>query len=214
MMKKKGSLLLALWMLCVSLLACAQGVLAEESAVEYSTYTNETQGYSIDYPSNWTLLSKGTINSVMQMVTDGKIPGVDSTMFEAYKAQIEGLDMAMMLAADGTNINVVGQDLGIEVTNELFAQMVLPTVLDQYPAMFPGIELVDKGSAVTAGEHEFMRIAGSLEMLGVKSQIEQYYTCKGKTMYVLTFTQPEASATEDKAEIKEAMLASFALGAK
>lgn len=210
-MKRKGSLLLAL-LLCVSLLACAQGVLAEEAAVEYSTYTNETQGYSIDYPSNWTLLSRGTIDNLMQVLTSGSVPGIDATAFEAYKTQIEGLDAAMMLAADGANLSVIGQDLGLEVTNELFIQMILPTMLEQFPVMYPGIELVDEGSTVTAGEREFVKIAGSLEMMGSKAQVEQYYACIGKTLYILTFTEPGESVGEDKAEIVQAVLASFVPG--
>jgi hypothetical protein len=200
-------------MLLAALLVLAP-VCAMAADVAYETYQNEANGYSIDYPAEWTILSKETLQSTMDALTSGetKIEGMDSSVFEAYKAQIESMDMVMFMSADGAvNANINYQAMPTKLTGELIVSSVYVMVVQQLQAAFADYALLADPQIEKVGDYEFVLTAGQYTLSGVPCIMMQAYHCTEKNLYTITYTintslNPDMDALD---VISDAMLASF-----
>lgn len=206
-MKKLLSLLLAaLFMLAPVCAMAADG--------SYETYENVANGYSIDYPAEWTILSKETLQTTMDALTSGEteIEGMDSSVLEAYKAQIEGMDMVMFMSADGAvNTNINYQAMPMKLTGDLIVSSVYPMVVQQLQAAFADYAPLADPQIEKVGDYEFVLTAGQYTLSGVPCIMMQAYHCSEKNLYTITYTintslNPDMEALD---AISDAMLASF-----
>lgn len=200
-MFKKLSLILAVMLVFVSTAAFAS---------ELTTYANETNGYQIDYPSDWTLLSKDSITEVTDMIANGEIEGLDSATISAYVSQVEQMDMMVALNDDGTNINLIYQDVGMELSSDMLISM-LPQMTAQFESIFSDFAATDAGSAVTLGDNSYVTVSGTYSLTGVSMMMSQYYASAGTTLYIFTITTPNPEALDMDAQnaLYESILTSF-----
>lgn len=206
-MKKLLSLFLAALVMLVPVYAMA-------ADTSYETYENEANGYSIDYPAEWTILSKETLQTTMDALTSGEteIEGMDSSVLEAYKAQIEGMDMVMFMSADGAvNANINYQAMPMKLTGDLIVSSVYPMVVQQLQAAFADYAPLADPQIEKVGDYEFVLTAGQYTLSGVPCIMMQAYHCSEKNLYTVTYTvntslNPDMEALD---AISDAMLASF-----
>lgn len=210
-MRKWLTLLLATIMTLVPALALAEA----PAGVTYATYTNESNGYAIDYPENWTLISKETLQSVMGSLAGGEtsVDGLDSSKLEAYKSQIENMDMVMFVSPDGAvNANVTYQAVPAKLTSDQILSQVCPLVKRQFEGAFQGYKELADPATVTVGDHEFVETAGQYTLSGQSFIMLQAYHCTDSALYTVTYTinssmNPDTAAID---AITTQMLASFA----
>ena len=189
-------------------------VCAMAADISYETYENEANGYSIDYPAVWTILSKENLQSTMDALTSGEttIEGMDTSVLEAYKAQIEGLDMVMFMSADGAvNANINYQAMPMKLTSDLIVSSVYPVVVQQLQAAFADYAQLADPQIEKVGDYEFVLTAGQYTLSGMPFIIMQAYHCTDKNLYTITYTinaslNPDMEALD---AISDAMLASF-----
>ena len=210
-MRKGLSLLIAMLMILVPALAVAE----EAADMTYTTYKNPTNGYAIDYPESWTLVSKETMQSVMDSIAGGetKIDGLDSSKLEAYKAQIESMDMVMFISPDGAvNANVTYQAVPAKIASEQILKQVCPLVKQQFEGVFQNYKEMANPQAVTVGDLEYVETAGQYTLSGAGFIMLQAYYCTDSALYTVTYTIDDSMNPDKEAidAISTAMLASFA----
>jgi hypothetical protein len=202
-------------LLLSALMALAPVAVMAEAAPEvaYTTYQNETNGYTIDYPEDWTLLSKETVQSVMDSLANGgmQIEGMDTSVLEAYKAQIESMDMAMFMSADSAvGVSIAYQAVPAKIASaDILAQY--PAVLEQLQKAYQDYKELAEPKIETVGACEFVTAAGQYSPPGTTIIMLQAYHCTDTTLYTITYTI-NASKVPDVdalAAISDAMLASF-----
>lgn len=145
-MKKLLSLLLAALVMLAPVCAMA-------ADASYETYGNEANGYSIDYPAEWTILSKETLQSVMDAISSGekKVKGMDSAVVESYNAQIQQMDMAMFMSEDGAiNSNVTYMAVPEKYSGDVIISSVYPVVLQQVKSAYLDYEAIGDHSNSSA----------------------------------------------------------------
>ena len=201
-MKKSFALLLVALLLIPSALLATSG--------DMVTYTGA--GYTVSYPADWQVLDRDTIDSVIEMVTEGQIEGIDSTTLAQYKAQIEATNMTIVMSKNGgINVNFAAQPIGVELDVDSVVSMFVPQVLSQLGTAMPGFEVLEEGSAYTAGDYTYAMLGGQFELMGRNNIITQLLLPHGTDLYVLTFTVVDglAPSLEDADAILEAVAASF-----
>ena len=206
-MKKTLLLLLA------ALLALAP-VHAASARAAGGTYRNETNGYSIDCPDGWTLISKETVQSVLDAVTSGekKVEGMDGAAAEAYDAQIRQTDMAVFTSEDGAaNANITYMPVPEKYSGGVIIASVCPVVLQKVKSAYPDYEATAEPQVVKIGGREFVEAAGQYTVSGVKYVMRQAYHCTDSTFYAIGVTVNTAMSPDLDASdaLFDAMLASF-----
>ena len=207
MMKKLLSLLLAALLLLAPVYVSSAGA-------TFKTYHNEANGYAIDYPSDWTILSKETLKTVTDSIASGEtlIKGLDASALETYRAQIEAMDMVMFMSADGVvNANINCQAVPVQLMGDLIIKSVYPAVVQQLQAAFADYAQLAEPQIEKVGNYEFVETAGQYTLSGMSFNLLQAYCCSESTLYTITYTinasmNPDMEALES---IFSAMMASF-----
>ncbi|MBE5781867.1 MAG: hypothetical protein E7329_00965 [Clostridiales bacterium] len=181
-MRKLLSVILALLLA----LSCCPA-LAEET--EYVQYTHPTLGYTAEVPNGWFALDTDTIASFVKVAFEGDLEGVDPAFAANLESELAGTDIAMFLAVNGSNINIVKQYLGLPISAELFMSMMMPSLLTQYEATFDEISFPDDGSVYyTEDERAFCSLTVTYMLNGQEVTCTQYYHMVDADMYVFTLT--------------------------
>lgn len=197
-------------LLLMAVLVFPMALVAGAQETEMTLY--EGDGFALEYPADWIVMDQKTMDSVVELVTSGKIPGMDASTLQVYMNQIETTNMTMITAADGSmNFNVIPQDLGQSVSNDLILAELVPSVLSQYASTFPDFDIQDKGSKTTYGSNEFVKVGGKYVLMNVPMVLTQLMCSGGTSLYIITFTVTE-NAVEDMDAANatiEAIAASF-----
>jgi len=180
-MKKILSLLLVLAMLLTPVFALA--------VENYSFYTAPDGSYSFAYPSEWTLLSKDTFDAVLDVAVSMGDENF-TTMVENLRPQIEELGIVVLMSADlSSNINVIAQNTGIEVTPELLTALgeMIPAQLTSQlgeSVVFP-VEpyLVDVGEG-----RQVLLVEYTFTMMGYDQYGVQASIGNGTVLHTFTLT--------------------------
>ena len=150
-MKKLLSLILALMMIvcCMPALAASEG---------YLDYTHPTQGYSVEYPESWIALDSTNIEAMMKSLADNE--EFSALNLETVVPQITQMEMTMFMDIFGTNINIVGQEVGMSLTASAFLPM-MPQMAQQVTASLPDAKLLDTGSLYEIGGNQYCTLCAS-----------------------------------------------------
>jgi hypothetical protein len=189
------------------------------SEITYATYQNQTNGYSIDYPEAWTVLSKENLQPIMDSITSGEtqIAGMDGSVLESYKAQIESMDMVMFVSEDGAfNTNIAYQAVPMKYSSDDIVNTMYPAVLQQFQSMFSDYTPLSDPQVETVGDIEYVEIAGQYTLSGVTYVMLQAYYSTDSVLYSVTFTinsaaNPDMNSFE---AICNGMLGSFVPASK
>ena len=183
-MKKFVALLLALLMLLVSTAS-----LAEEA--EVLSYTNKEGGYSFSYPAKMLLLSKENVQELLDQMTDPSysMEGMNEEAIRQNADQVRQMDMVMLMYASGVfNYNVVYQDTGVQLNNDLVLSALCPQFTAQYKMIYPDLTMGDEGSIYTLGDKEYVTQSLQLTANGIPMTMVILYAVNGTYLYNVTFT--------------------------
>lgn len=189
-MKKLLSLILSLMMIvcCMPALAASEG---------YLDYTHPTQGYSVEYPESWIALDSTNIEAMMKSLADNE--EFSSLNLEAVVPQITQMEMTMFMDNFGTNINIVGQEVGMSLTASSFLPM-MPQMAQQVTASLPDAKLLDTGSLYEIGSNQYCTLCASYTLAGSDLYVFQFYAFSGTTMYLITLTMNASVVDMDTVE--------------
>ena len=143
---------------------------------------------------------------------ESKIEGMDTSVLETYKAQIEAMDMVMFMSADGAvNANMVYQAVPMQYTSDILLNQMYPAVLQQFQSMFKDYKELAAPEVETIGGKEFVGTVGQYTLSGMSFIMLQAYHSTDKALYTLTYTintslNPDMEALD---AISSAMLESF-----
>lgn len=188
---RKIALLMALVMLmATSLTAAAEPAPALESS--YIPFEHPRFGYTIEYPSRWTLLDKDGMDAVFEAIAAGEteLSEAGIQMLENARQQIEQSDIAMMLShyENGHNVNIVASPMDPIPTVEQALEQLAPLLKQQYEQMFPNLNMVDSGSLSQVGGIDSLQVVYEFGGGDVPYTQTQYYTFVQGMQYVITFT--------------------------
>lgn len=189
-MKKLLSLILSLMMIvcCMPALAASEG---------YLDYTHPTRGYSVEYPESWIALDSTNIEAMMKSLADNE--EFSALNLEAVVPQITQMEMTMFMDIFGTNINIVGQEVGMSITASSFLPM-MPQMAQQVTASLPDAKLLDTGSLYEIGGNQYCTLCASYTLAGSDLYVFQFYAFSGTTMYLITLTMNASVADMDTVE--------------
>lgn len=186
-MKKLFSLILAVMLLALPMLSLAE---------ETTTYTDPAERYSFEYPSDWKVLNKDTIDDILGVA--GQL-GDDrlAALAQQVKPQLEAVDMVMLMSPSMTsNINAVCQPVGMELGDDMLLAMA-PQLVSQMKIQMPGFELVEDASTIELPVGNAMLMQYTYAMAGIDMIGVQAYISKGENLYILTLTTVTDSAEAD-----------------
>lgn len=185
-------------MLTLTLLLCCMPALAEET--EYIPYTEPTGQFSLEYPADYLLLDDETVDALFSAVEDEEIDfGFD---FSTYAAAIRESNTVYFLnLLNGSNFNVVFQDLGGHLSANLMMLMIYPSLVEQYKTIFPTAVFDDEGSILTVNGVDFVRLALRYLQDDVTVHMEQYGVCMGNFLYYFTFSSDNTIKEADVTHI-------------
>lgn len=189
-MKKLLSLILSLMMIvcCMPALAASEG---------YLDYTHPTQGYSVEYPESWIALDSTNIEAMMKSLADNE--EFSALNLETVVPQITQMEMTMFMDIFGTNINIVGQEVGMSLTASSFLPM-MPQMAQQVTASLPDAKLLDTGSLYEIGGNQYCTLCASYTLAGSDLYVFQFYAFSGTTMYLITLTMNASVVDMDTVE--------------
>lgn len=194
-MKKLLAMVLAL-MLALSCIPA----LGED--VEFVTYTQPILGYTIECPANWYALDSENLASLADiLLKDNNMQGIDPSVYENISNVISGTNMTMFLATNGTNMSVGMQDLGLELTNDLFLALMMPQLLTQFQTLYQEIEFLDRGSLYRLNDMEYVRMEAIYQLNGEPVHVAQYYYLEGTKLYLITVTFATELSEEEKIDM-------------
>lgn len=184
---------------------------------EPATYVNETDGYQISIPDGWNIVDRANIDEALELFASGDLSGVDPTIVEQNRAQIEQMDMMMSISPDGAiNFNINYQDLGQEVSIADVAEQLCPASLEQMKTMFAEMEIYSEGDLITMGTNEYAMISFGVVVNNQEMYLLQLYGLSGTKLYITTFTVTPAAMTiseEEMNQLIEDIASSFVAGA-
>ena len=170
----------------VSLLVSLMLVFCATAGLAEGVY--ESDGFNVSYPEGWVLMDKSTIAAVTDMVSGGQIEGIDPAAIAQYAAQIDSMDMVIVMSADSTmNANFIVQAVGMQLTPDMILPQA-PSFLSQYEAAFSGCEVLDPGSVVTYGENEYVQIAIKAQVMGAELVIAQLLCGSETNLHIISIT--------------------------
>ncbi|MBR6525418.1 MAG: hypothetical protein IKT57_05560 [Clostridia bacterium] len=177
------------------------------------TYTNERGGYSFSYPADMLLMSQDNVQDMLDnMTSEGYgMEGMDATVLQQNAEQIRRTDMTMLMYAGGVfNYNVVYQNVGITLNNELVLSALCPNFITQYQAIYPGLEMLDEGSMYTVGGKEYVTQSLQVKVNGMDMTIVILYAVNGTYLYNVTFTVADMAMTDEMTDYVNGAVALFA----
>ena len=171
--------------------------LNQKKTSDYILYTHPTQGYSVEYPESWIALDSTNIEAMMKSLADNE--EFSSLNLEAVVPQITQMEMTMFMDIFGTNINIVGQEVGMSLTASAFLPM-MPQMAQQVTASLPDAKLLDTGSLYEIGGNQYCTLCASYTLAGSDLYVFQFYAFSGTTMYLITLTMNASVADMDTVE--------------
>ncbi len=204
-MKKLLSVLLVLCLLAVPMLALAEAAPALVE-MQMETYTHSSGTYSIQYPSDWTLLDRSTIDRLLALASNSS--DEIKNHYSNIKAQLEVADIVMFMSPDmqctaNVSLQALGVPLSAEQIGSLSKQMQAGIQANLPDATFP-----DDGSIVTIGENEYFMLEATYTLAGTEFSTVNYMLAPKATLYTINFSTT-AAAAEANAQAMSAILASF-----
>lgn len=207
---KKWSHLFLVTLLILSSMGAAQTALAETN-----TYVNPTDGYQIAYPAEWTMLDRSTIDDILQIAAEGKIPGLDVSSIQGFKEQMDSFDVAVFIVPGEAVITVEYTDLGSEaaiVDGDILKliELLCPDTIQQYESALGNVDVIDAGSIAAFGEREFVTMSLTYELMNTPMSVNFYNYLSGTTLYVITVSYAVTGAAPKGLDTHlEDMLLSF-----
>ncbi len=173
------------WLLVLALLPL--GGLAE--GAEWTTYTHPVGDYSIDYPSDWTVMDADSIDKIWDDVTAGKIKGLDPATLQGNEQMVREGGLALFVAPSGAlNCNIMFQDIGAELTMPELIEAACPSAIADFGQMFQEMEVLQGGGEMAAGDVHYAYVLVQANAGGEQVIISQAYTMKGTIVYIVTYT--------------------------
>lgn len=185
------------WMiLFMAVLLCGMSVsaLAEDTQL----YSHPTEGYSISVPAQWLCVDKSNLDALIAAYEKGEMTftGTNANTLREIKAQVEGIDCAVLINPHANNIVITKEKVGVELTIEQFVALVVPMLRSQLQQQLPGLEFTSEGDMVTLGENKFAMLAGRYSIDDRDTTLEMLYYLDGADLYTLTLT-PSFIADQD-----------------
>lgn len=179
MTKKLLCLIATLLLLLTPLLATAETAAA--------IYEDVDGRFTFSYPESWILLDKETIDVLLAAAG-----GVDDANFqqqlESMKPQIEQLGMIMLMSEDlGTNINLILQEVGVELTGVLLEAMA-PSISQQLSAALSGLTITSEPALIEVGDAQVLAAEYAYSVSGVDMAGMQVYLPAGTNLVILSMT--------------------------
>jgi len=204
-MKKLFAVFLALMLA----LGCMTAV-AEQSA--YTGYTHPVLGYSLNYPSEWLAIDTETLPVLMALAQQGGMEGIDVSVLGNLEEQIVSSNMTMFMDVNtGTNINIGAQDIGVEVTDEIFLSAMMPMLKAQYEQMFANAVFTSEGETLNLGTVTANYMALNYVINGQTMTGEQFFVLDGTMMYAIACTYNAGLAGTDVVSHMINLVSSFTL---
>ncbi len=198
-MKKLLSLALALMLLLGSTAALAE-------TEGYTFYQHPTLGYTLEYPGTWLALDSANFEVLMTSMSD------DEALADLDLASVIPLisqqQMTMFMELNGTNVNIVAQDVGMSLTAEQFLPM-MPQMGQQVIQSLPGATLMDSGSLYEVNGKQYCKLCAAYELSGSQLYAFQFYGFSGTTMILVTLTLNAASDVDAVEAYTDHMLATL-----
>lgn len=180
MMKRMVCVLMACLVLALPTLCLAQ-------ETGYETYNDPDGRFSFLYPDDWTLLSKETIDEIMNVATELGDENL-AAVVESVKPQLEMVDMVMLMGPDaGTNINVVCQDTGMELSADTLLALS-GTLQSQLSAQLEGLSFIEEPSLIDVGDGQALLLQYAYSLAGQDLVGVQAYRSNGSDLYIFTLT--------------------------
>lgn len=198
----------------LALLAAALLLSTSALAAEYQPYINDSDGYQVSLPADWAIIDQKNVDELIASMTDGSlsIEGMDASVLQQYKAQMEAMDMMVCMGAAGNNLNIVYQALPMTLDNDALIASVLPTTIEQLKSMFADYQLLAGPMVYPVGDREFVAMVATYSVNGLTMISNQAYYLDGAKLYNFTITIPGAQSQEKLAELDQMIdeiLASF-----
>lgn len=205
-MKKLLSVLMALALALVPVLALAEA--AEVLEAEYDTYTHTNEQYTFMYPIGWTMLNKENIQTIMESVDVGNDPEL-AQMLADYGPAIAQADMIMLVSENGqTNVSVAPKYVGMQANDEALLALA-PQLVSQMSGAMENIEFVDEGSIIELNGINGLMLQYVCELAGMQVHGVQVYVSGAEYLYVLTYTCSNADELLATSEAFGIMLSSL-----
>lgn len=164
------------------------------------SYTHTRGGYSFSYPDDMWLMSQDNVQEMLDSMTseDYAMKGLDASVLQQNAEQIRKTDMTMVMYGTGEfNFNVVYQNVGVTLNNELVLTALCPQFITQYQAIYPDLTMADEGSIYTVGDKEYVTQSLQVNAGGYDMTIVVLYAVNGTYLYNATFTVADLMLTED-----------------
>ena len=185
-MKKFVSLLLCLALAMVPALCMAEAA-EDTSAENYLSYSDPDGIYGFMYPSGYTVMDRDTITNVMDSAAKMDDEQL-SSLATQYKDLIVNSNIVMLLSADmSTNINIVTQDVGVEMTPEQLLEQS-PALESTLTSQISGLTITQSGQILEADTIRPLIIMYEYELAGKKLSAAQAYLCIGTRLFCATLT--------------------------
>ena len=184
-MKKIIALILALMLSLAIPCAMAEALPAEEAR-----YTHPTQGYSFVVPEGWLMLDATNIDAYIAAYEKGEMTftGTNAQTLQNLKPQVQGTDCGVLINPYANNAVFVKEDMGIEMTNEQFATIMVPMMKTQLLQQNPTIEFTDEVELLPFGENTFILLSGSYNLNGISASIDMLFLLQGTSLYTVNLT--------------------------
>jgi hypothetical protein len=184
---------------------------------QYNTYGNETYGYSVDYPAEWTLLDSDTVGDVMELLTSGELTfeGITPDALEALKTMISG-DMTgftEFVDRNGNNFNVTCFTFPTLASIDAAKEILVPQIITGYQQMYSDMAVLDDGSVYTVDDREFIKVKCMYTIDGMTVLVTPFFHFENDLLFNIIFTWVTTGDEETKAldQIMESVIASFHL---
>lgn len=153
-------------------------------------YTHPTFGYSITVPKSWIIVDRNNVNSIIYACQTGEIsiPGMNTQNFINNASSILQKDSALFIDSNGNILEIVSQDYGQVITDSMFENQMVPSILNQYATQLPGVRLLIKGNASMYGSNRFYTFTMEVPTNKGIRRLHQYIRLDGTYMHCLTLT--------------------------
>ena len=179
--------------LILTAVLCVSFCMTAFAADQYSAYTHKTQGYSLEYPSDWLVLDTETVSAVLKDA--GNQAAYANIDIEAYAQSITSSDMVMFMKADGDNMSVVSQYIGQAFSADALVKELAGALVNQYKQLMPGAEFIVEGDVFEIEGREFAYIMyswnnGYTDVLGIQAM-----NCDSGSLFYFTLTCDDTENT-------------------
>ena len=134
---------------------------------KYNSYKHSLWGYTLEYPASYQFAGEGTGLS----------------------------DAVSFIAADGDNFNVAGMYIGERYSAEELLEQLMPSLLQEYKSVMPGIKFLVEGDIYEAGGKKYAMVAYSWNSDGTDVIGVQFCNCDNGALFYITYTSCEAANT-------------------